>query len=486
MIGLEAMLTGCDVLEIKGNPEREIEMISLDSRHSKVNGLFIAVRGTQTDGHKFIENALEKKVAAVVCEVVPRDATGDVTWVLVKDSSVAAGVIAHNFYGKPTEKLRLVGVTGTNGKSTTVTLLYGLMQRLGRKAGLISTIENRIAEEQVDAILTTPDPVSLNQLLGKMVEKGCEFAFMEVSSHAVDQNRIAGLSFAGGVFTNITHDHLDYHGSFRRYIEAKKKFFDRMGAHAFALVNADDPRGQVMVQNTSAKVSKFSLEKVSEFRARVLSDSPEGLQLNVDGIDMMSRLVGRFNAYNLLACYATAVLLGFEQMEVVTALSALGPAEGRFEMIRHQQKRIYAVVDYAHTPDALEKVLSTLLHLKVAGGRILAVVGCGGDRDRQKRPVMGKLAAGMADLAIFTSDNPRSEDPDRIIDEMEGGVEESRRNKVLRIVNRKEAIRTAIKMATGNDIILVAGKGHEKYQIIGDQKLLFDDKAIIIEAFKDI
>lgn len=487
MMSLAGVMEGIDILEVKGELHGETGEPTIDSRKIKHDGLFVAVKGTQTDGHKFIDNVIQNGAKVVVCEDLPAALNSDVTYIRVADSAQASGTIAHNYYGKPTHQLRLIGVTGTNGKTTTVTLLHELMLVLGLKAGLISTVEYRIGTKVIPSTHTTPDPISLNALLAEMVGAGCDYVFMEVSSHAIDQKRISGLRFDGGVFTNITHDHLDYHGDFKHYLDTKKKFFDGLGARAFALVNADDPRGEVMVQNTVAKVSKYSLRKMADFKAKILSNQLEGLHLRLDDVEMMSRLVGDFNAYNILAVYSCVILLGFDRQEVITALSGLPPVEGRFELIRHSGSGKSAIVDYAHTPDALKKVLSTLQKLKEPGSKLIAVVGCGGDRDRTKRPRMANLAATMADIAILTSDNPRTEDPEDIINEMEKGIAKERSNQVFKITNRKEAIRAAVQFAGDSDIILVAGKGHEKYQEINGVKHPFDDKEIVRDAlFKDI
>ncbi len=487
MKSLKEVMEGIEILEIVGELHREAGEPIIDSRKVKPDSLFVAIQGTQTDGHKFIDSVIQNGARVVVCQRLPGELREGVTYIRVAYTASASGIIAHNYYGKPTHQLCLIGVTGTNGKTTTVTLLHELLIALGLKSGLISTVECRIGTKVIVATHTTPDPVSLNALLAEMVSSGCDYAFMEVSSHAIDQQRTSGLRFEGGVFTNITHDHLDYHGNFRHYLDTKKKFFDGLGARAFALVNADDPRGEVMVQNTVAKVSKYSLHKLAEFKAKILGNHLEGLHLRLDDVEMMSRLVGDFNAYNILAVYSCAILLGFDRQEVITALSGLPPVEGRFDLIRHPQSGKSAIVDYAHTPDALKKVLSTLQQLKGPGSKLIAVVGCGGDRDRAKRPRMANLAATMADIAILTSDNPRTEDPEEILKEMEEGIAKERSKQVFKITDRKEAIRAAVQFAGDADIILIAGKGHEKYQEINGVKHPFDDKEIVQDAlFKDI
>lgn len=482
MRSIEDVIEGLEVIEVVGDTKVQIGVPEIDSRKVIKGGAFVAVKGTQTDGHKFIENAVQSGARAIICQELPESPDGNVTWVKVKDSAEAAAVCPHNYFDKPSLDLELVGVTGTNGKTTTVTLMYDLFMKMGYTTGLISTVECKVGEEVYPSTHTTPDPVSLNRLLAKMVEAGCSHAFMEVSSHAIHQKRIAGLRFVGGVFTNITHDHLDYHGTFKHYLETKKSFFDGLGAQAFALVNTDDPRGDVMVQNTKAKVSKYSLHKLAEFKARILGNEIEGLHLRLDDVELISRLVGDFNAYNLLAVYGTAILLGLEKQETITALSDLTPAEGRFDVVREPNSGKCAIVDYAHTPDALKKVLGTLRQVKRTGSRLFVVVGCGGDRDRSKRPVMAKIATTMADMAILTSDNPRTEDPEQILREMEEGVAQERRQNTLTITDRRQAIRTAITMAENQDIILIAGKGHEKYQEINGIKHPFDDKDIVRKA----
>jgi UDP-N-acetylmuramoyl-L-alanyl-D-glutamate--2,6-diaminopimelate ligase len=487
MKSLKEVMEGITILEVVGNLTGETGEPAIDSRKIQPDGLFVAIEGTQTDGHKFIDNVIQNGARVVVCQRIPSDMRENVIYIRIADTTSASGIIAHNYFGKPTNQLRLIGVTGTNGKTTTVTLLHELMLELGLKSGLISTVECRIIRKVIPSTHTTPDPVSLNALLAEMVSNGCDFAFMEVSSHAIDQKRISGLRFEGGVFTNITHDHLDYHGDFKHYLGTKKKFFDGLGAQAFALINADDPRGEVMVQNTVAKVSKYSLHKLTEFKAKILGNHLEGLHLRLDDVEMMSRLVGDFNAYNILAVYSCAILLGFDRQEVITALSGLPPVEGRFDLIRHPRSGKSVIVDYAHTPDALKKVLSTLQQLKGPGSKLIAVVGCGGDRDRTKRPRMANMAATMADITILTSDNPRTEDPEEIIKEMQEGIAKERSGQVFKITDRKEAIRAAIQFAGDADIILIAGKGHEKYQEINGVKHPFDDKAIVQNALlKDI
>jgi len=479
------ILKGIPVKRLVGDSDRIVGEPSIDSRTVGSEGVFIAIRGTQTDGHKFIEKAIQNGAKTVVCQDFPDEMTQGITWVSVDNSSRAAGIIAHNYFDRPTDHLKIIGVTGTNGKTTVATLLYSLLQDLGKTCGLLSTVENRIGNKVLGASHTTPDPISLNRFLSDMVNSGCEYACMEVSSHAIDQERISGLTFTGGIFTNISHDHLDYHGTFRHYLDTKKRFFDDLGAQAFALVNADDPRGDYMVQNTKAKVSKYSLRKLTDFKAKIIGNDLSGLHLRINDNEVMSRLIGEFNAYNLLAVYGAAVLLGNDKHEVLTTLSGLLPAEGRFDVIRGRTKKISAIVDYAHTPDALQKVLGTLVKVKDLQSRIWVVVGCGGDRDRTKRPMMAKIAATYADRAIFTSDNPRSEDPEEILGEMMTGIPEDRKSSVLKITDRREAIRAAVQMAGEGDVILIAGKGHEKYQEIKGKRFDFDDKEVVQNALQE-
>ena len=481
---LSDVLKDIRVREIIGEADRKIGEPEIDSRKIKTNGVFIALKGTITDGHKFIEIAIQNGAKTILCSDLPGQPAEDVTWVVVDDTAQACGPFVHAYFDHPSTKLQLIGITGTNGKTTTATLLFELLNTLDGPCGLLSTVENRIGDEVLPSTHTTPDPVTLNRLLLEMVEGGCKFASMEVSSHAIDQQRIGGLQFAGGVFTNITHDHLDYHGTFRHYLDTKKKFFDGLGARAFALVNADDPRGEFMVQNTQAKVSKYSLRKLTEFKAKIQGNDMQGLHLQIGENEVMSRLVGEFNAYNLLAVYGTAVELGFDRQEVLTVLSGLRPVDGRFDILRDTGRNVSAVVDYAHTPDALQKVLGTLQKVKGHTGRLWVVVGCGGDRDRAKRPKMGQIASEMADMAVFTSDNPRSEDPDAIIEDMLEGVPPGKRDDVLIISKREEAIKTALRVAQKGDVVLIAGKGHEKYQEIKGERFPFDDKQVVRNALQ--
>ncbi|MCB0661778.1 MAG: UDP-N-acetylmuramoyl-L-alanyl-D-glutamate--2,6-diaminopimelate ligase [Saprospiraceae bacterium] len=482
-MNLRLVVKNTEVLDVSGPLEREILDIQFDSRKAGPDSLFVAVKGTQTDGHKFIEKAVEKGVKAIVCEILPEQIEPDVTYLRVSDSAAFLGEAASCFYGFPSNQLKLVGVTGTNGKTTCVTLLYELFTGLGFKCGLLSTIENKIGSEVIPSTHTTPDAVSINALLSEMVNAGCEYAFMEASSHAIDQKRIAGLDFAGCVFTNITHDHLDYHKTFQNYIEAKKALFDNMTKGSFALVNIDDKRGTVMVQNTAALVKTFALKRPADYKGKILENSLQGLHLQVNGIEVFTRLIGDFNAYNLLAVFGVASEFGFKEEEILTQLSKLHAAEGRFEYVIEPVTRKVGIVDYAHTPDALEKVLQTILQVKKPKNQVITVVGCGGDRDRAKRPIMAGVACSMSELVILTSDNPRSEDPETILDEMEAGVPDQNKDQVLRITSREQAIKTAVKLANENDIVLVAGKGHEKYQEIKGVKEPFDDLLILKNAF---
>ncbi len=478
-----------DVLELKGQTDIDISSICFDSRHVEADSLFIAVKGTNTDGHEYILQAINSGARAVVIENGELRIEKGVTYIKVKDSSNALGIIASNYYDNPSGKLKLVGITGTNGKTTIATLLYDMFRNAGYKAGLISTVKYKINEEEVKSTHTTPDSIQLNSLLSRMVEEGCGYCFMEVSSHAIVQNRIAGLDFAGGVFTNITHDHLDYHKTFDEYLKAKKRFFDNLKKDAFALSNADDRNGAVMLQNTRAEKKTYSLQKMADFKAKVIQNEFSGLLLNIDETEVWCRLIGKFNAYNLLAIYATAILLGEDKTKTLSILSNLNPVEGRFEYFRTKEN-ITAIVDYAHTPDALSNVINTITELKSqnskAKNQLITVVGCGGDRDKTKRPVMAKIASENSDRVILTSDNPRSEDPEEIIREMESGIDEGYKNRVISIVNRKEAIKTASALAKPGDVILVAGKGHETYQEIKGVKHPFDDRKILKDLFDEI
>jgi UDP-N-acetylmuramoyl-L-alanyl-D-glutamate--2,6-diaminopimelate ligase len=460
-----------------------VKGICSDSRKVKDGFVFIAVKGTLTDGHDYIEKAINLGASVIVCEKMPPTVNEKITYVTVKDSAVALGIIASNFCGNPSEKLKLTGVTGTNGKTTTVTLLHKLFSALGYNAGMISTVENRIIDDVIPSTHTTPDPIQLNELLKRMVEKGCSHAFMEVSSHAVEQERIAGVKFAGAVFTNITHDHLDYHKTFENYIKAKKKYFDELSSDAFALVNADDKRGMVMLQNTKATKYSFGLKKMVDFKGKIITNSIEGLELEIGGKMVWFKMIGDFNAYNLLGVYGAAVLLGEDSDEVLTHLSSLHGAPGRFELVMPGAK-VTAIVDYAHTPDALKNVLETIAEFRTGTENVITVVGCGGNRDKTKRPLMASIACKLSDKVVLTSDNPRDEEPMEIIREMQTGILPTEARKTLVIADREEAIKTACMMAKEKDIVLIAGKGHETYQEIKGVKHPFDDREVVMRMLK--
>ncbi|MCB9300347.1 MAG: UDP-N-acetylmuramoyl-L-alanyl-D-glutamate--2,6-diaminopimelate ligase [Lewinellaceae bacterium] len=482
---LKELLGAIEIQSSEGELSAQVKQIDFDSRKVAPGSVFVAIRGTQVDGHNFIGKAIEQGAAAIVAEQLPEERPTGVAFIQVADSATALGRMASRFFGEPSRQLKLVGVTGTNGKTTTATLLHELFTALGYKAGLLSTVRNKVGQAILPAAYTTPDAVAVQALLREMVDAGCDYAFMEVSSHAAHQKRIEGLYFAGGIFTNITHDHLDYHKTFQAYIEAKKMFFDILPKTAFALVNIDDKRGGVMVQNTRAKKYTYSLQAMASFRARLLDNSITGLHLDFGGREFFSRLIGEFNAYNLLAVFGAAILLGQDEVETLTALSQLGAVEGRFDYVAGPQSSRIGIVDYAHTPDALEKVLSTIHQLRQGNSQIITVVGCGGDRDRAKRPRMAKVACDYSDQVVLTSDNPRSEDPDAIIAEMQQGIPPYAVRKVLSITSRKEAIRTACRLAREGDIILVAGKGHEKYQEIKGVRHPFDDKEELVQALAE-
>lgn len=479
---LSEILAKANAAEVRGNLELDITGVQIDSRQVQPGNLFVAVKGTQADGHAFIPKAIENGAAAVLqSDPLPQDAPEGVTFVRVADTEEAVGRVATAFYGDPTSRLKLVGVTGTNGKTTIATLLYHLFRNLGHKCGLCSTVCNYIDGREVPTEHTTPDPITLNRLLGEMAEAGCEYAFMECSSHAIHQKRIGGLKFAGGIFTNLTRDHLDYHKTFENYRDAKKAFFDHLGADAFAITNADDKNGGVMVQNTAAAVRTYSTRSAADYKGRILEESIEGMLLDIDGTEVSVHFVGRFNVSNLLGVYGAALMLGVEKNEVLRQLSLLHPVNGRFEAIR-SPKGFSAIVDYAHTPDALVNVLTAINDIR-RGGRIITVCGAGGNRDKGKRPIMAREAAERSDRVVITSDNPRFEEPEAIIADMMAGVSEELRPKVLCITDRREAIRAAAMMAEKGDIILVAGKGHEPYQDVKGVKHHFDDHEEIRKAF---
>lgn len=479
---LKDILYKTGIVDVSGSTDTGITDVCFDSRKVREGSLFVAVRGTNADGHSYIEQVVEKGAVAVVCEMLPGELKNGVTYVRVNDSAAALGQIASNFYGNPSEKLKLVGITGTNGKTTTVTLLFNLFRAFDYGCGMLSTVKNQINKQVIPATYTTPDPIQIQSLLAAMADEGCTHAFMEVSSHAVIQKRISGLHFSGGIFTNITHDHLDYHKTFEEYLKAKKLFFDQLPSEAFALVNLDDKNAGIMIQNTKARKYTYGLTSMSDYKCRLIENRFSGLLLNMDGQEVLCRLVGSFNAYNLTAAYAAAVLLGEQKINVLTALSSLSPVEGRFDYIT-SPKKVIGVVDYAHTPDALQNVLSTIHDVIAGKGRVITIVGCGGDRDAAKRPVMARIACDLSDRVILTSDNPRSEDPEGIIQQMEKGIGSGEGKKTLSIVDRKEAIKTAVSIAQPGDIILLAGKGHEKYQEIKGVRKPFDDKKILQDLF---
>jgi UDP-N-acetylmuramoyl-L-alanyl-D-glutamate--2,6-diaminopimelate ligase len=472
------------IRSVTGSTEIDVNDIQIDSRKVKPGAVFVAVKGVAADGHQFIDKALDNGAAVVVAEIMPAEKKESVVYVQAENSAAAAGYMAHNFFGQPSERMKIVGVTGTNGKTTIATLLYKLFTVLGYKCGLLSTVENHIGDKIVPATHTTPDAVSLNQLLKQMADEGCTHVFMEVSSHAVHQHRVTGLQFAGGLFSNITHDHLDYHKTFDEYIRVKKAFFDSLPSSAFAISNADDKRGEVMLQNTNAKKYLYSLKTLAEFKGKILENSLAGLVMNVNDQEVHFRMIGEFNAYNLLAVYGAAVCMGEDKQEILRCLSVLTGAEGRFDYMVSAKEKVIAIVDYAHTPDALLNVLATIKKLKKGFETVITVVGCGGDRDKTKRPVMAQAACEHSDKAIFTSDNPRTEDPEQIIKDMEEGLPVAYKRKYIAIADRKEAIKTAISLAKPEDIVLIAGKGHEKYQDIKGVKHHFDDKEVVREMFE--
>jgi UDP-N-acetylmuramoyl-L-alanyl-D-glutamate--2,6-diaminopimelate ligase len=480
---LKDILYKAGILEVSGSTNVAITALSFDSRKIEKDSLFIAVKGTLSDGHKYINDTILKGALAILCEEFPEEINEKITYIKVKDSTAAMGIVAANFYDNPSEKIKLVGVTGTNGKTTTVTLLFNLFRKLGYKVGLLSTVKNQINNDVIPATHTTPDAIQLNALLRQMLDKGCTHCFMEVSSHAVVQNRIAGIHFTGAVFTNITHDHLDYHKTFDEYIKAKKGFFDRLGSDAFALTNRDDVNGQVMLQNTKASRKTYSLRSMADFKCKVVENQFSGLLLNIDNQEVWTKLIGSFNAYNLLAVYAVAILLKEDKTNVLTTLSTLSSVEGRFQYIR-TDSGVIGIVDYAHTPDALVNVLKTINDIRTGNEKVITVVGCGGDRDAAKRPVMAKIACDLSNKVILTSDNPRSEEPEMIIKEMQVGVDAVNKKKTISMTDRAEAIKTACSYAEPGDIILIAGKGHEKYQEIKGVKHDFDDMLVLQENLK--
>ncbi len=469
---------------VQGDTAIPVNALALDSRIVKRGDCFVAVKGTLSDGHQFIESAIANGASCIVCEIFPTNMVPTVTYVQVADSATAAGLMSHQFYGAPSEDLKLVGVTGTNGKTTIATVLFTLFQKLGYKCGLISTVQNQVADTIIPSTHTTPDAISLNKLLSIMKDAGCTYVFMECSSHAIEQKRTVGLNFTGGIFSNITHDHLDYHKTFDEYIRVKKSWFDELPSTAFSLSNADDKRGAVMLQNTRAKKYYYSLRTMADFKGKILDNSLEGLHMLVNETDVHFKMIGEFNAYNLLAVYGAAICLGQDKEEVLLHLSSTDGAEGRFDYIVSKMDKVIGIVDYAHTPDALLNVLATIKNLRQGNEKIITVVGCGGNRDKTKRPIMAEVSCEYSDKVIFTSDNPRNEDALEILKDMEAGVNVVARKKYISIADRREAIKTAVSLSSKKDIVLIAGKGHEKYQEVNGVKHEFDDKKILSEMFE--
>jgi len=481
---LQEILYKVRIRSVHGKLDVQVRDLQVDSRKVGKDSAFIAVKGTHTDGHQFIEAVSLVQPAAIICEIMPLSLNDGITYIQVENSAAASGLMAHNFFGQPSEKLKLVGVTGTNGKTTIVTLLFKLFSSLGYTCGMLSTVQNHIGSMVLPATHTTPDPISLNQLLHDMLKAGCTHVFMETSSHAIHQHRIDGLYYTGGIFSNITHDHLDYHKTFDEYIRVKKLFFDGLSSAAFAITNADDKRGEVMLQNTAASKYTYSLKTTADFKGKILENNLTGLVMLVNDQEVHFRLIGEFNAYNLLAAFGAAICLGEEKAEILRNLSVLSGAEGRFDYMISPKEKIVGIVDYAHTPDALENVLSTIQKLRKNDERIITVVGCGGDRDKKKRPIMGEVACQLSDRVVFTSDNPRSEEPEAILQDMEEGLNTAARKKFISVTDRREAIKTAVNLSQPSDIVLVAGKGHEKYQEIKGVKYPFDDKVVLKEIFE--
>lgn len=480
---LSQLIININHLGITGETNKDVKGVNIDSRKVGQDHLFIAVRGTQADGHNFISKAIEAGASVIVCEELPADINPEVTYIKVDNSESVVGHIATAFYGNPTLRMQLVGVTGTNGKTTIATVLYNMFRKMGYKAGLISTVVNYIDGEAVPTEHTTPDPITLNELLGRMADAGCEYAFMEVSSHSVVQNRIGGLKFAGGIFTNITRDHLDYHKTFENYLKAKKQFFDNLPEDAFAITNADDKNGMIMVQNTKARIKTYSVRSMADFRAKIIECHFEGMYLDIDGREVGVQFIGKFNVSNLLAVYGAACMLSKDPHEVLVAMSAMSPVSGRFEALRSPEGYT-AIVDYAHTSDALENVLNAIHDVLDGKGEVITVCGAGGNRDKGKRPLMAQEAAKQSDKVIITSDNPRFEEPQDIINDMLAGLDAAQMKKVIAIADRREAIKTACMLAKKNDVILIAGKGHEDYQEIKGVKHHFDDKEEVQKAFE--
>lgn len=482
---LSDIIEGLAFTELQGSADMEITAIVFDSRKVIPGSLFVAVKGTLVDGHDYILQAVNDGAVAVICEELPSRVTGEVDFLMVADSAVALGIVSANFYDNPSTKLKLVGITGTNGKTTIATLLYKLFRDLGYKCGLLSTVENQVNGQVIQATHTTPDPVELNKLLSEMVEQGCDYCFMEVSSHAIAQHRIGALKFTGGIFSNLTHDHLDYHKTFDSYLKAKKAFFDGLPSNAFALTNVDDKNGNVMLQNTRAHKKTYGLKSMADYKAKILENQFEGLLLQIDNEEVWFKMVGTFNAYNLLAVYAAAMLLEQDKTKILTSLSKLTGARGRFDYIVAPNK-VIGIVDYAHSPDAVQNILSTVHDIRKNNEKVITVIGCGGDRDKTKRPVMAKVACEWSDRVILTSDNPRSEDPAEIIKDMETGVDPAFKRYTLSIIDRREAIKTACMLAKPGDIVVIAGKGHEKYQEVNGVRNHFDDMEELSNVFREM
>ncbi len=480
---LEDILAGIKPLKVIGEVSCEITDIQFDSRKVKQGSVFVAVSGTQNDGHAFITIAVELGAKVVVCEKLPETPDNKICWVVTTNSAKALGIMASNYYNNPSKKLNLVGITGTNGKTTTVTLLYELFRTLGFKCGLISTVIYRVEDKSYEATHTTPDQLVINKLLNEMVETGCKYCFMEVSSHSLAQKRIAGLQFAGAIFSNITHDHLDYHVTFANYIKAKKSFFDQLGSAAFAIINIDDKNGRIMVQNTKARVITYSLHSAADYNTKIIESHFEGMHLKLDGAEFWTPLIGEFNAYNILAVYSTARMLGQDKQEILKLLSSIHEVPGRFETIR-SKNGITGIVDYAHSPDALENVLNAIIRIRSGNEQLITVVGAGGNRDKTKRPKMARICAEKSDKVIITSDNPRFEEPEDIIHDMLAGIDDKQKSKTITIIDRREAIKAAIIMAKPGDIVLIAGKGHEPYQEVKGIRHHFDDKEELIKNFR--
>ena len=481
---LKDLLYKVNLKAVFGSTDVEIKTLHLDSREVKPESCFIAVKGFVVDGHNFIDVAIKNGAKAIVAEQLPANMIDGITYIEVVNSAAAVGFMAHNFYGEPSAGLKIIGVTGTNGKTTVATILFNLFTKLGFICGLVSTVENKIAAEIIPATHTTPDAISLNALLQKMKNAACEYVFMECSSHAIDQQRIAGIIFKGGIFTNITHDHLDYHKTFDEYIRVKKSWFDSLSSSAFVISNADDKRGAVMLQNTLAKKYYYSLRTVADFKGKILDNSLSGLHMMVNDVEVHFKMIGEFNAYNLLAVYAAAILLGMQKEDVLLALSNIDGAEGRFDYQISKIDKVIGIVDYAHTPDALLNVLATIKNLRQGHEKIITVVGCGGNRDKAKRPIMAEVACEHSDRVILTADNPRYEKPEDILKDMEAGINVVTRRKYITITDRREAIKTAVSLSNKEDIVLIAGKGHEKYQEIEGVKYEFDDKKVLREMFE--